>query len=167
MPGGAKMWRILSRRADRMGGPGTFETVAAVRVHRVRSRDHGPISLPRRASNHPAHRLRSPAAGLGGGAIACTTRRRESVPDKAAGIVRGAAGEAAPRRRCDSDGACRAVVADRLASHPHGREAGYAHPMASKGFPVVLALDVKASWATAIAGRPAAADRGNGGRESN
>ena len=36
-----------------------------------------------------------------------------------------------------------------------------------KGFQVVLAVDVKASWATAIAGRPAAADRGNGGGESN
>jgi hypothetical protein len=33
------------------------------------------------------------------------------------------------------------------------------HPMASNGFPVVLAVEVKASWATAIAGRPAAADR--------
>jgi hypothetical protein len=43
--------------------------------------------------------------------------------------------------------------------HPRGREAGYAHPMASKRFPVVLALEVTASWATAIAGRPAAADR--------
>ncbi len=41
----------------------------------------------------------------------------------------------------------------------HGREAGYAHPMASKGFPVVLALEVTASWTTTIAGRPAAADR--------
>jgi hypothetical protein len=51
------------------------------------------------------------------------------------------------------------VMADRVASHPHGRKAGYADPMASKGFPVVLAMEVKASWATAIAGRPAAADR--------
>ncbi len=58
-------WRILSRRAARMGGPGTFETVFAVRVQRVRSGDHGPIWFPRRASNRPAHRLRSPAADGG------------------------------------------------------------------------------------------------------
>src|SRR5438445_13759124 len=36
-----------------------------------------------------------------------------------------------------------------------------------KGFPVVLALPVKASRKTAIAGRPTAADCGNGGGESN
>ena len=39
--------------------------------------------------------------------------------------------------------------------------------MASKGFPVVLALEVTASWTTTIAGRPAAADRRNGGGESH
>ena len=48
--------------------------------------------------------------------IPCPTRRRESVPEKAAGAVRGAAGEAATRRRRDSDCPRRAVVADRLAS---------------------------------------------------
>jgi transposase InsO family protein len=39
--------------------------------------------------------------------------------------------------------------------------------MASKGVPVVLALEVTASWTTAIAGRPAAPDRRNGRGESH
>ena len=49
-----------------------------------------------------------------------------------------------PHRADDATRDCprRAVVADRLASHSHGREAGHPHPMASKGVPVVLAMEV-------------------------
>ena len=47
------------------------------------------------------------------------------------------------------------------------RQAGHAHPMASKGFPVVLALEIKTARPAAIAGRPATADRGHGDGESH
>jgi hypothetical protein len=43
---------IARRRSDRMGGLRTCETVAVLRVHRLRSCHNGPISFSRRASNH-------------------------------------------------------------------------------------------------------------------
>ena len=43
---------IAPRRSDRRGGLGTLETVAGLRVHRVRSCDNGPIPFPQLAAEN-------------------------------------------------------------------------------------------------------------------
>jgi hypothetical protein len=64
-------------------------------------------------------------------------------------------------RRADNaaDYARRAVAAGCMASPVDRRQAGHTHPMASKRFPVALALEIETTRPAAIAGRPATVDR--------
>src|SRR5262245_6983794 len=54
-----------------------------------------------------------------------------------------------------------------MAASADRRQAGDAHPVASKGFPVVVALEIAGPRATADSGAPAAIDRDDGGHESD
>ena len=78
---------------------------------------------------------------------------------------------AAIERGRATDGQCagtrRAGAANRLASTPDGREAGDAHSMASKGIPLVLAVEIDAAWPTPIAGQRSVLDRGHGRGKSH
>ena len=92
---------------------------------------------------------------------------RRAVPAQTAGVVPGAQGQASARRRCDAVHPGRPVALSRLASVTADREAGDADPLASTGIPTVLALEVTdARSACDFTGR-AAADRDDGGGESD
>ena len=61
----------------------------------------------------------------------------------------------------------RTVGVDRLASTSDRRETEDAHSMAPQGIPLVLAVEIEASWPTPSAGRRAALDRRHGRGQSH
>ena len=71
------------------------------------------------------------------------------------------------RRRRDPHHPGRVVAIGRLASVAGDRQAGHADPLASKGFSVVLAVEIKGTGTSANSRKPAAPDRADGDGQSD
>ena len=112
-------------------------------------------------------RLARDLASLMSSAWRCPTCGGESISAKAVGAVPGAAGEAPPRGRRDARYAGRVVALRRMASSSDDCEAGHTYSLASKGIPVVLALEIEGAGPSGDSGRSAPRDRDDGGRESD